>query len=321
MKNSSKLWVQSCDACQKRSSVLPNELKMATGKSTIFGRVSLDTVHIKAGRWKYLVVARDDLSGWVEAVGLEKIQAKRIAQWFQEEWIFRFVAPLSVTVDGGSEFGKRFQEELIKQGIKVKVTTPYYPEANGMIERGHQSLKDTLVKLCGTDGKKWRSYLPLVLFADRISTKRTTGYSPFELILGQSPVLPVDLELETYLGIDWEKVVTTEDLLEARVKQLENRDVVLQEAYSKQQDSRQQSVDYWNSKKKLREPLEKGQLLLVYNKSLDSQWGKLFENKWNGPYRIKTQNPGGSYSLEELDGTEITRNFASSQVKPYYSRK
>ena len=321
MKNSSKLWVQSCDACQKRSSVLPNELKMATGKSTIFGRVSLDTVHIKAGRWKYLVVARDDLSGWVEAVGLEKIQAKKIAQWFQEEWIFRFGAPLSVTVDGGSEFGKRFQEELIKQGIKVKITTPYYPEANGMIERGHQSLKDTLVKLCGTDGKKWRSYLPLVLFADRISTKRTTGYSPFELILGQSPVLPVDLELETYLGIDWEKVVTTEDLLEARVKQLENRDVVLQEAYSKQQDSRQQSVDYWNSNKNLRKPLEKGQLVLVYNKSLDSQWGKLFENKWNGPYRIKTQNPGGSYSLEELDGTEITRNFAPSQVKPYYSRK
>ena len=193
---------------------------MATGKSTIFGRVSLDTVHIKAGRRKYLVVARDDLSGWVEAVGLEKIQAKRIAQWFQEEWNFRFEAPLSVTVDGGSQSGKRFQEELIKRGIKVKITTPYYPEANGMIERGHQSLKDTLVKLCGTDGKKWRSYLPLVLFADRISTKKTTGYSPFELILGQSPVLPVDLELETYLGIDWEKVVTTEDLLEARVKQL-----------------------------------------------------------------------------------------------------
>ena len=161
----------------------------------------------------------------------------------------------------------------------------------------------------------------MVLFADRISTKRTTGYSPFELILRLSPVLLVDLELEAYLGIDWEKVVTTEDLLEARVKQLENRDVVLQEAYSKQQDSRQQSVDYWNSKKKLREPLAKGQLVLVYNKSLDSQWGKLFENKWNGPYRIKTQNPGGSYSLEELDGTEIIRNFASSQVKPYYSRK
>ncbi|KAI7961905.1 hypothetical protein MJO28_002394 [Puccinia striiformis f. sp. tritici] len=214
MKKTVKKWVQSCDACQKRSSAQPWEEKKATGSPVVFGRVSLDTVHIKAGKWKYLVVARGDLSGWVEAVGLEKIQAKKIAQWFQENWIFRFGAPWTVTVDGGSEFGKQFQEALTTAGIKVRVTTAYYPEANGMIERGHQALKDTLVKLCGTDGKKWRSYLPLVLFADRISTKRTTGYSPYELILGQSPILPVDLELETYLGIDWHKVKTTQDTAE-----------------------------------------------------------------------------------------------------------
>ena len=71
-----------------------------------------------------------------------------------------------------------------------------------MIARGHQPLKDALVKLCETDGKKWRHYLPLVFFAERISTKRTTGYSPYEIFFGQSAILPVDLELEIYLGAD-----------------------------------------------------------------------------------------------------------------------
>ena len=320
LKKSVTKWVQSCEACQKRSATLPMEPRKATGHSVIFGRVSLDTVHIKAGKWKYLVVARDDLSGWIEAVGLEKIQARKIAQWFQESWIYRYGAPWTVSVDGGPEFGKQFQEYLKSHGITVKVTTPYYPEANGMVERGHQSLKNTLVKLCGTDGKRWRNYLPLVLFADRISTKRTTGYSPFELVLGQSPILPVDLEFETYLGIDWNKVKTTQDLLEARIKQLETRDDTLQKAHSKLMETRKNSVEYWNKRKKTREPLEPGELVLVYNKSLDSQWGKMFENRWNGPYRIKNQQPGGSYVLEELDGTTLGRRFAASHVKRFHPR-
>jgi hypothetical protein len=297
------------------------EPKKPTGESTLFGRLSLDTVHIKAGKWKYLVIARDDLSGWIEAIGLERIQAKKISQWFLENWIHRYGAPWSVTVDGGSEFGQDFKQTLLEAGIRIKVTTPYYPEANGMIERGHQAIKDTLVKLCGQEGKKWRNYLPLVLFSDRISTKRTTGFSPYELVFGQPPILPIDLELETFSGINWAQVTTTQDLLLARTQQLENRDSILQKAHQQLMKTRGQSVDYWNAKKKDRGPLENGQLVLVYNKSLDSQWGKLFENKWNGPYRIKHRNPGGSYTLEELDGTELSRRFAANQVKQYFIRE
>jgi hypothetical protein len=51
-----------------------------------------------------------------------------------------------------------------------------------MIERGHKPLKDALIKMCGKSGGKWREYLPLVLFSDRISTKQSTGHSPYELV-------------------------------------------------------------------------------------------------------------------------------------------
>ena len=67
------------------------------------------------------------------------------------------------------------------------------------------------MKLCGESGARWREYLPLVLFADRISTKRTTGLSPFEVVFGQQAVLPVDIEWETFLGIDWDEVTTTKE--------------------------------------------------------------------------------------------------------------
>jgi acetyl esterase/lipase len=131
----------------------------------------------------------------------------------------------------------------------------------------------------------------------------------------------VDLEFETFLGIDWGSVKNTQELPEARVIQLQSRDKKLQKVHSKLIKTRQQSINYLDKKKKNREPLQKGDLVLVYNKSLDSQWGKLFENKWNGPYRVINQLPGGSYALEELDGVELTRKYAASHVQIFYKRE
>ena len=322
LKKKVKFWVMSCEACQKRDSLVPREKRSATGESFVFGRVSIDVAHIKAGQHKYLVVARDDLTGWPGAGALIKLTAESVASFLSREWIARYGYVKRYTTDSGPEFKEVLIEAVQKAGSKHVPTTPYYPEAAGMIERGHRPLKDALVKMCGEKGGKWREYLPLVLFADRISTKRTTGYSPYELVFGQKAVLPVDLEAETYLGIDWLEVRTTEDLLVARATQLERRDEMIEEAHEKMMKARAESVRYCDVKlaSRLRKPLQPGDLVLVYNKSLESQWGKLFANRWNGPYRVKKQVEGGSYVLEELDGVELRRRYAASHVKRFYPR-
>jgi hypothetical protein len=225
----------------------------------------LDVCHIKAGRYKYLIIARDDLSGWAEAAPLVKLTAATIAKFLLEDWVYRYGAIKTVTVDNGPEFKNEFITAVENIGAKFKPTTPYYPEANGMIERGHRPIKDTLVKLCGESGGKWREYLPLVLFSDRISTKRTTGYSPYELMFGQKAVLPVDIEMDTYLGIDWTEISTTAELLEARTKQLERQDEILDIAHNKMMETRENSVRFWDRKMaaRLRQPLQPGDLVLT----------------------------------------------------------
>ncbi|MBW0508250.1 hypothetical protein O181_047965 [Austropuccinia psidii MF-1] len=92
-----------------------------------------------------------------------------------------------------------------------------------MAERGHKQLKDALVKMCGENGGKWKKYLLLVTLAERISTKRTTGFSPFELQFGQLPVLPIEMVTKTFSAVEWHKISTTEGSLEARAKQLEGK--------------------------------------------------------------------------------------------------
>ncbi|MBW0569859.1 hypothetical protein O181_109574 [Austropuccinia psidii MF-1] len=191
-----------------------------------------------------------------------------------------------------------------------------------MVERGHKKLKDALVKMCGENGFKWKEYLPIVTLTDRISTKRTTGYSPFELEFGQQAVLPIDIETNTYIAIEWNEILTREELLEARNIQIAEKEETRLAEAEKLRDSRHKSVQYLDKKiaHRLRNPPEPGDLVLVYNKLLESQWGLLFKNHWNGPYRVINQINNGPYELEELDGTKPTRKFAESHIKRFIPR-
>ncbi|MBW0581690.1 hypothetical protein O181_121405 [Austropuccinia psidii MF-1] len=179
-----------------------------------------------------------------------------------------------------------------------------------MVESGHKQLKDALVKMYGENVSKWKEYLPIVTLADRISTRRTTGYSPFELHFGQQAVLPIDIETNTYLAIEWNKI-SREELLEERTIQIAAKEKTRSAASEKLRDSRHKSVQYLDKKMahRPRNPLGPGDLVLVYHKPLESQWGLLFNNHWNGPYE-----------LEELDGTKLKRKFAASHIKQFYPR-
>jgi hypothetical protein len=75
------------------------------------------------------------------------------------------------------------------------------------------------------------------------------------------------------LGIEWLSIKTTEIILEARTKQLDRKEEVLKEAHQKLLKTRESSVRYWDRKMaaRLRDPLEPGDVVLVYNKSLEDQ--------------------------------------------------
>ncbi|EFP82843.2 uncharacterized protein PGTG_09811 [Puccinia graminis f. sp. tritici CRL 75-36-700-3] len=110
------------------------------------------------------------------------------------------------------------------------------------------------------------------------------------------------------------------NLLAAQSQQLECSEETGRVAYRKTMKAREESVQCWEDKKsdQIRNPLKPGGLILAYNRSLKSQWGKLFFNWWNGPYHVVCQVKGGSYVLEELDGTELARRFSVDQVKRFF---
>lgn len=71
--------------------------------------------------------------------------------------------------------------------------------------------------------ENWPHYLPLALWADRISIRRSTGYLAFELLYGRDCLLPMDLDILSWRMVSWELVNDREDLIPARMWQLDQR--------------------------------------------------------------------------------------------------
>ncbi|MBW0504056.1 hypothetical protein O181_043771 [Austropuccinia psidii MF-1] len=131
--------------------------------------------------------------------------------------------------------------------------------------------------MCGENGGKWKKYLLVVTFSDRISAKGTTGFSPFELQFGQLTVLPIDIETKTFLEVEWYKESTNENLLEARAKKFEGKEEMRSKSAETLKKSMEDSMKYWDRRMahQLRSPLKLRDLVLVYNKATKTNWGLL----------------------------------------------
>ena len=146
----------------------------------------------------YLVVAREDLSGWPEARALSKASSEAIAKFLWEEVVSRHGCFGKLVVDGGPE-NKDHLEAFVKQyGINRVQVSAYHPQANGMVERGHRSIVEALARMTNGGIKKWTKNLPSVLLAERTTVHRPTGKTPFGVIYGREAVLPVELEHPTW---------------------------------------------------------------------------------------------------------------------------
>src|SRR5207248_753889 len=117
-----------------------------------------------------------------------------------------------------------------------------------MIERGHKPVVDALSKLCQGDFSKWTKYLHLVLWADRVTVRRSTGFTPYSLVYGADPLLPIELSVPTWSVLPWDSVQSTSDLLAIRARQLERREDDLEEARQRLRRTRNANKDYFDAR-------------------------------------------------------------------------
>ena len=139
--------------------------------------------------YTYLLTILDRTTRWPEAVPLQDITAASCARAFMTGWVARFGVTLQMTSDRGRQFISSLWSEMARSlGTQLHRTTSYHPQANGMVERFHRSLKVSL-RARFLDGNGIDE-LPWVLLGLRTATKEDQQTSPAEMVFGDSPLLP-----------------------------------------------------------------------------------------------------------------------------------
>ncbi|KAK3924427.1 Pol polyprotein, partial [Frankliniella fusca] len=160
-------------------------------------QIGVDIIQLpEADGFKFVVVAIDYISKYSHAKALENKSAGEVAR-FIFEWICLFGCPKVVINDQGREFVNEVGEHLFHMtGTHQRITSAYNPQANGHVERQNAEIVCKLLKVLRQNISKWPSILDGIMFAHRVQKQQSTGYSPFFLLFGQEPILPLDVMLE-----------------------------------------------------------------------------------------------------------------------------
>ncbi len=90
------------------------------------------------GNLKYVVVAVEYFSKWIEAKPLATITSVTVQKFFWQNIVCRFGVPKAVTVDNGTQFDAETFKELCDQiGTKILFASVRHPESNGLVERAN----------------------------------------------------------------------------------------------------------------------------------------------------------------------------------------
>ena len=79
------------------------------------------------------------------------------------------------------------------------------------------------VRACEGQVGNWPRLLPYALWADRTTHSSVTGFMPTELMFGQKLVMPIERAISSWATVDWKDEMSREELLAARIRQLERR--------------------------------------------------------------------------------------------------
>lgn len=211
---------KSCQDCQR--SKITRHTKSPIGtfplSSRRFAEVHLDIVGpfpLSDGH-RYILTCIDRFTRWMEAIPMPNITAETVSQSFLNGWVSRFGSPDIVHTDRGRQFTSNTFRNLLKLlGTRLKHSTSYHPQSNGLVERLHRTLKSALICHNKT---QWTRSLPLVLLGLRTSVKDTINCSPVEMVYGETLHVPGQMFTESNVVLDSDDFLLHLQTLMSRIK-------------------------------------------------------------------------------------------------------
>ncbi|KAJ8003250.1 hypothetical protein DPEC_G00167470 [Dallia pectoralis] len=157
--------------------------------------VCMDFLSIEPDRsnTKDILVITDHFTKYAVAIPTSNQKAQTVAKCLWDNFIVHYGIPEKLHSDQGRDFESRLIKQLCEvAGIQKIRTTPYHPRGNP-VERFNRTLLGMLGTLENQDKSHWKDFVKPLVHAYNCTRSDVTGFTPYELMFGRQPRLPVDL--------------------------------------------------------------------------------------------------------------------------------
>jgi hypothetical protein len=250
--------------------------------------------------------------------------AKTLGDWIFEDILCRWGSLREIVTDNGPAFLKALAYLSKRYHINHIRISGYNSRANGMVERSHFDVRQSLFKAVDGDQKRWSSGTHSVFWAERITTRKRMGCSPYFAVTGAHPILPFDIFEATYLQPAPTSILSSTDLIVRRAIALQKRSEDINRIYSKVYKARLKAAIRFEKQHTItirNFDFHRGDLVLMRNTQIEKSLNRKMRPRYVGPLIVLSRNYGGAYILCELDGTVLHRPIGAFRVIPYFPRK
>nr|GEZ60310.1 hypothetical protein [Tanacetum cinerariifolium] len=191
-------FVKNCDSCQRQGKISQRDEMPYNSIQTceifdVWGIDFMGPFPSSRGN-KYILVAIDYLSKWVEAKALPTNDARVVCK-FLKSLFARFGSPRAIISDRGTHFcDDQFSKVMLKYGVTHRLFTAYHLQISGQVEVSNRGLKRILERTVGENQASWSDKLDDALWAFRTTYKTPIGCTPYKLVYGKACHLPIELE-------------------------------------------------------------------------------------------------------------------------------
>ncbi|KAJ3684765.1 hypothetical protein LUZ61_013929 [Rhynchospora tenuis] len=177
-----------------------------------------DAEDLAKGNLKFIVVAVEYFTKWIEVKALSLITSQKIADFLEHHIVYRFGIPHTIITNNGRQFtGAPFKNYCRGLGIEINFASVCHPQSNGLAEVSNRTILEGLKKKIEGTKNTWPEYLSEVVWAYNTTPRTAIERSPYALVYGMEAVIPMEIVHPTLRTISY----STQRNAERRIEEIE----------------------------------------------------------------------------------------------------
>lgn len=317
-------FVKTCHQCQLRNNAKIHIPPTVAVPFPLFGKIYMDTMHLPTIDGFHVIAhGRCSLSSYPEWRMLKSESAVNLANFIFEDILCRWGSIMEIVTDNGKPWVKAADQLRKQYGINHIRISGYNSQAQGIIERKHYDVRESLIKSCDGNQSIWPKAAHAIFWAERITIQKSTGYSPYYIAHGVQAIHPFDLEQSTYMHPFIDDGMDLGELITRRAMKLQRREKELSKVQRDKYKARLDSVEQFLKKYEGQIydfKFSPGRLVLIRNTRIEKELNNKMKPRYIGPMVVVRQTKSGSYILSEVSGAIAEHRFAAHRLVPYFRR-